>query len=165
MSSFFLVITPCSLLKVTWRFALPATCFQAGFFLSLFFDPEDGGDMFLQKVALAFNRLHGLIYQKIELFITTAVRTSNPTWAIIHCLYWASPWPENIFTQCRILLNVGILSQVYTLFTVLKRNLVFDFRCFLHYHFHATCFGNSLPSSGVVPLTISLQFLLKSMWS
>jgi hypothetical protein len=27
--------------------------------------------------------------------------------------------------------------QVYTLFTVLKCNLVFVFRCFLHYHFHA----------------------------
>jgi hypothetical protein len=38
-------------------------------------------------------------------------------------------------------------TQVYTLFTVLKCNLVFVFRCFLHYHFHATCFGNSLPSS------------------
>jgi hypothetical protein len=48
-------------------------------------------------------------------------------------------------------------------FTVLKCNLVFVFRCFLHYHFHATCFGNSLPSSGVVPLTISLQLLLESM--
>jgi hypothetical protein len=24
-----------------------ATCFHAGFFLGLFFDPEDGGDMFL----------------------------------------------------------------------------------------------------------------------
>jgi hypothetical protein len=25
-------------------------CFQAGFLLSLFFDPEDGGDMFLRNV-------------------------------------------------------------------------------------------------------------------
>jgi hypothetical protein len=28
---------------------------------------------------LNFNRLHGVISQKAELFITTAVRTSNPT--------------------------------------------------------------------------------------
>jgi hypothetical protein len=27
-----------------------ATCFHAGFLLSLFFDPEDGGDMFLRNV-------------------------------------------------------------------------------------------------------------------
>jgi hypothetical protein len=53
------------------------------------------------------------------------------------------------------------LTQVYALFTVLKCNLGFVFRCFFHYHFHATCFGNSLPSSGVVPLTISLQFIVR----
>jgi hypothetical protein len=27
-----------------------ATCFQAGFFLGLFFDPEDEGDIFHRKV-------------------------------------------------------------------------------------------------------------------
>jgi hypothetical protein len=45
---------------------------QAGFLLGIF-DPEDGGDM------LTFNGLHGVISQKIVLFITTAVRTSDPT--------------------------------------------------------------------------------------
>jgi hypothetical protein len=30
--------------------ALLATCFHAGFLLGLFFDPEDGGDMFLRNV-------------------------------------------------------------------------------------------------------------------
>jgi hypothetical protein len=28
-----------------------ATCFHAGIFFGLFFDPEDGGDMFLRKVS------------------------------------------------------------------------------------------------------------------
>jgi hypothetical protein len=72
-------ITPCSLLKVSRRFggtcrlhlqgrrisreinqrerrwqaeptsALLATSFHAGFFLGLFFDPEDEGDMFLRN--------------------------------------------------------------------------------------------------------------------
>jgi hypothetical protein len=46
--------TPCSLLKVNRRFGgkyCPlATCFHAGFLLGLFFDPEDGGNMFLRNV-------------------------------------------------------------------------------------------------------------------
>jgi hypothetical protein len=31
--------------------ALLATCFHAGIFLGLFFDPEDGGDLFLRNVS------------------------------------------------------------------------------------------------------------------
>jgi hypothetical protein len=31
------------------------------------------------KRRLAFNKLHGVMSQKVELFIATAVRTSNPT--------------------------------------------------------------------------------------
>jgi hypothetical protein len=45
-------ITPCSPLKVNRRFvgACRATYFHAGFLLSLFFDPGDGGDMCLRNV-------------------------------------------------------------------------------------------------------------------
>jgi hypothetical protein len=39
----------------------------------------NGGDMFLRNVGLTFNRLEGVISQKIELFITIVVRTSSPT--------------------------------------------------------------------------------------
>jgi hypothetical protein len=39
------------------------------------------------KCQMTFNRLHGIIYQKTELFITTAVRTSNPT--ILILLFYA----------------------------------------------------------------------------
>jgi hypothetical protein len=52
---------------------------HVGFLLGLFFDPGDGGDMFLQKRRFTFNGLHGVISPKIKLFKTTAARTSNPT--------------------------------------------------------------------------------------
>jgi hypothetical protein len=39
---------------------------QAGFLLGLFFDPQNGGDLFLGK--LTFNGLHGVISQRKELF-------------------------------------------------------------------------------------------------
>jgi hypothetical protein len=58
-STIFWDITPCSLFSADvseehiasiFSRALLATCFQAGFRLGLFFDPEDGGDMFLRNV-------------------------------------------------------------------------------------------------------------------
>jgi hypothetical protein len=42
-----------------------------------------GGGHFPLKRRLTFNGLHGVIYQKMVLFITTAVRTSNATEAIM----------------------------------------------------------------------------------
>jgi hypothetical protein len=36
--------------NMTPQSALLATCFDAGFLLALFFDPEDGGDVFLRNV-------------------------------------------------------------------------------------------------------------------
>jgi hypothetical protein len=39
-----------SIFRVEEQAALLATCFQAGFFLGLFFDPKDGRNMFLQNV-------------------------------------------------------------------------------------------------------------------
>jgi hypothetical protein len=70
-------ITLCSLLKVKSS-ALLAAYFLVGFLLGLVFDPEDGGDV-PPKRRLIFNGLHGIISQKTVLFITTDVRTSNPT--------------------------------------------------------------------------------------
>jgi hypothetical protein len=48
-SSGFWDITPCSSSRVI-RMAEFATCFHAGFMLGLFFDPEDGSDMFVGSV-------------------------------------------------------------------------------------------------------------------
>jgi hypothetical protein len=52
-----------------------------GFLLGFFFDleGEGGGGYGPAKHWLTFNRLHLIISQEIELFITTAVRSSDPT--------------------------------------------------------------------------------------
>jgi hypothetical protein len=47
------------------------------FLLGLFFCPENGEHV-PPKRRLTFKTLYGGISQRIELFITTAVRTSNP---------------------------------------------------------------------------------------
>jgi hypothetical protein len=53
--------------------------FHVRFLLGLIFGPEDGGDMLLTNVGrLSTDYTHGVISQKIELFMSTAVRTSSP---------------------------------------------------------------------------------------
>jgi hypothetical protein len=44
----------------------------------LFFDPEDGGDMFLRNVG-CLSTDYTVLGQKREFFLTTAVRTSDST--------------------------------------------------------------------------------------
>jgi hypothetical protein len=57
----------------------PAICFHAGFLLRLFFRPWRWRRYVPPKRRLTLNGLHGVISQKMALFITTAVITSNPT--------------------------------------------------------------------------------------
>jgi hypothetical protein len=77
-STIFWDITPCSPLKVNRRFEgdkfLRNVCYllHAGLLLGLFFDPEDGGYMFLRNVG-CFNGLHGVISEKIVFFRARAV--------------------------------------------------------------------------------------------
>jgi hypothetical protein len=49
-STIFWDITPCSRLIINRRFGRTYRLRLQGFFLSLFFGPEDGGDMFLRNV-------------------------------------------------------------------------------------------------------------------
>jgi hypothetical protein len=51
-------------------------CLFAGLCWTYFLDPEDGGDMFLRNVG--WNSTDYAIFQKKTLFITIAVKTSNP---------------------------------------------------------------------------------------
>jgi hypothetical protein len=60
--------------------ASSASCLlHVGFFPGLLVDPDKGGYMFLPKLGLTFNGLHDIIFQKIDFFITTAVRISDST--------------------------------------------------------------------------------------
>jgi hypothetical protein len=43
--------TPGAHSEINFPAALLATCFQAGFLLDLFYDPQDGHNMFLQNVS------------------------------------------------------------------------------------------------------------------
>jgi hypothetical protein len=86
-SNIFWNITPCCPLKVNRRFGrtyrlccraawhLRSRCFLA----QLILRPWGWRRYVRTKRRLTFNGLHGVISQKIVLFITTAVRTSNPT--------------------------------------------------------------------------------------
>jgi hypothetical protein len=82
-------ITPCSPLKVNRRFqrniSPPSSgskklCVPRWFLTRLILRPLSRRRHVPPKRRLTFNGLHCVISQKIELFLTTAVRTSNPTW-------------------------------------------------------------------------------------
>jgi hypothetical protein len=95
-------ITPCSALSANRRLAgtyrlhlqvkkkssatnqresrWPATCFHAGFLLGLFFDPADGGDMFLRNVgwhSTDYKALYIPEYGTLQDYATSH-RTSGP---------------------------------------------------------------------------------------
>jgi hypothetical protein len=63
---------------------LLATWFHAGFLLNLFFRPWRWRRHVPPKRRLTLNELHGVISQKMVLFTTTAVRTSNPVYISIY---------------------------------------------------------------------------------
>jgi hypothetical protein len=79
-STIFWDIMPCSPLKVYWCFG--GTCrhlLSCWFLVQLIFRPWRWRQHVALKRQLTFNRQHGVISQKIVLFITSTVRTSNPT--------------------------------------------------------------------------------------
>lgn len=56
----------------------PAETFVSRFLLGLLIDPENGDDIFIRNVSSFFTVLHVVMSQKPELFIKTAVRSSDP---------------------------------------------------------------------------------------
>jgi hypothetical protein len=75
-STIFWDITPCSLLKVNRRFGGTYRLHLQGRKISR---ARNQSESRWQATTLTLNGLHGVISQKMVLFITTAVRTSNPT--------------------------------------------------------------------------------------
>jgi hypothetical protein len=45
------------ILQSATKLAMPTTCFHAHFLRGLFFDPDDGGNMFLRKTSVDFQRV------------------------------------------------------------------------------------------------------------
>jgi hypothetical protein len=75
-------------------------CFHAGFLHGVFY-PEEGGNMFL-LTSVDLNGLHGYISQKIESFVTTAERTSNPTSVLFTKLF---KYPRG--GQCKVYVHTS----------------------------------------------------------
>jgi hypothetical protein len=76
-------ITPCSPLKVNRPFEVKygrISHLLSGLYLALLIRPWWWRRYFPPKRRFTFNGLHGVIFQKIVFFITTAVRTSSPTY-------------------------------------------------------------------------------------
>jgi hypothetical protein len=67
-------IMPCSPLKVQ---VASRVCYliHAGFLPGLFFDPDDGGDMFLRKLRLSFNGVWSRCFLKKRQLCCTEVRS------------------------------------------------------------------------------------------
>jgi hypothetical protein len=77
-STIFWDIKPCSPLRVnrrfggTYRLHMLATCFHAGFLLSLYFDPEDGRNMFLRNLGWFSTDYTALYPRRLYSHITAA---------------------------------------------------------------------------------------------
>jgi hypothetical protein len=69
----------------------------------LFFDPEYGGNMPFQKGRWALNGLCGDMFQKTELFVITAVGTSNPTTFYVHIL-------DTVHSLVRMIFEINIIN-------------------------------------------------------
>jgi hypothetical protein len=93
-----------SSVKVGW--------FYSGFLLSLFFRPWRCRRYVPPKLRSTLNWLHGVISQKTVLFITTAVRTSNPTF----CMFF-TPIRATYLTQLTLpgLIILPISDKEYKL--------------------------------------------------
>jgi hypothetical protein len=117
---------------------------HAGFLHGIFFDPKDGGDMFLQNVNW-LSKHYTLLYPRRQLFITTAVRTSylkksgrslTLFWSsrkqllAIHWLHdwlylWPTRWREYVFQN----VSKHLLEYMVTTFQKTVSSVHWHWRC------------------------------------
>jgi hypothetical protein len=71
------------------------------FLLKLFLRPWSWRRYIPSKRRLQLNRLHSIISQKMILFITTAVKTSNPT-KTVFVLWHIHPWLKSMKDLCNV---------------------------------------------------------------
>jgi hypothetical protein len=79
---------------------------RSGFLTGLFFDPEDGSDIFIRNGSWP-SMDYTALYPTIELFITTAVRTSNDIQNTTGSLI---PWYLNFEVE-KMSLNIRLLTS------------------------------------------------------
>jgi hypothetical protein len=81
--------------------------FHAGLLLGLFFDPEDRGDMLLWNVS-CLSMDYTMLYPTRKLFITTAVRTSEPSWTMCLQNHTTRPHPKPLQLSLYVHVNIGL---------------------------------------------------------
>jgi hypothetical protein len=88
-------------------------------FRLIFFDAEDGDRYVPTKRRLNFNGLHGVISQKIELFITSAVRTSIPRNPRMYLLQPSTTHLHRSHIYRRIIITVTLKTHGCTIITTI----------------------------------------------
>jgi hypothetical protein len=89
---------------------------------AIFFDPQDGSDIFLQNVPLTFNGLNGVISQMIELFMYIFCLISCKIWR-----YLGNEFQERAFYVSTRYDSIAFLAVVYVQYhpcLVLGRSLI-----------------------------------------
>jgi hypothetical protein len=88
---------------------------HGGFLRGLLFDPEDGSDMFLQNVSWLWLDYTCVISQKLELFITTVMRISNPSLRFVNVYRGLRSSVLHIFSAFFVLPHVCSMLKICVL--------------------------------------------------
>jgi hypothetical protein len=93
-----------------------ATWYHSRFLLSLFFDPEGGGDMFLRNVGSLSTGLHGVVSQKTKLLLSSFCGSVCAALSV-QCaerpsVGWMTYWEEAVSIKSRRLSAQQLTARV-----------------------------------------------------